>query len=67
MKEKILLSLGLSTTLSGLLSLIMNNKENKYSKEMGIISALLITIGSALSLSTLDNILKPEEDEDVEE
>ena len=67
MKEKILLSWGLSTTLSGLLSLIMNNKENKYSKEMGIISALLITIGSALSLSTLDNILKPEEDEDVEE
>lgn len=67
MKEKILLSLGLSTTISGLISLLMNNKENKYNKEMGIVSTLLITIGSALSLSALDNILKPDEDEEVEE
>lgn len=58
MKEKILLIIGSSSIVSGAASVITNTKHNK---NMNIIGFVLMLIGSLLSASALDNMLKPEE------
>lgn len=61
MKEKILLIIGSSSVLSGIVGIFINSKHNK---DMNAISVLFMLVGTVLSASALDKMLKPEDDEE---
>ena len=67
MKSNIILIAGIISTALGIggIAIKDNEKIAKYKKSILFISAILTLVGCTITLTSLDNILSPEDDEEL--
>ena len=67
MKSNIILIAGIISTALGIGGIAIKDNEQiaKYKKSILFISAILTLVGCTITLTSLDNILSPEDDEEL--